>query len=44
MLTLATDPDVPAIVELMNVAFRATGAGGEMECGTVSRWSMRGIR
>ena len=27
MLTRATDADVPAIVELMNVAFRATGSG-----------------
>jgi ribosomal protein S18 acetylase RimI-like enzyme len=27
MLTRATDADVPAIVELMNVAFRATGPG-----------------
>ncbi|MGD0505995.1 MAG: GNAT family N-acetyltransferase [Steroidobacteraceae bacterium] len=27
MLTRATDSDVPAIVELMNVAFRATGSG-----------------
>jgi len=55
MLTRATDADVPAIVELMNVAFRATGPGASWNSprngrparvlrSSVSGWSMRAIR